>query len=61
METEELESRRSKAIEKLQQAVDLIGPITDKTPHRIREPILIVIDQIQTAGEELRELKFESP
>lgn len=59
MDEEELEQRRTAALEALQDTVDQLGPITDATRGAIREPVLELIDRIYEVGEELEAIRFD--
>lgn len=59
MNFEEMEERRKVALRKLEEAVQEIGPIADETPGIVREPLLQAIEQIDGAGEEIKQIRFE--
>lgn len=54
-----MNKRRAAALVSLAEAINQLGPITDETRMSIREPVLDLIDQIQSAGEELKLLRFD--
>jgi hypothetical protein len=58
MNIKEMEQRKENALKYLQQAINQLGPITDRTRISIREPILDIIDFIYKGGEELKKLDF---
>jgi len=59
MDIGEMERRRTKALEALQDGIDLLGPIVDESTGKIREPVIEVLDQAYEAGEELKEIRFD--
>lgn len=58
-ESETFAERREEALEHLQNTIDALGPITDRSGYTVRETILDLIDQLYAVGQELEDVRFD--